>query len=76
MDNNPTTLPCIDCITLPICRSYYLKEFYDYDSDSLDCWMIRESLEAKCQLLFDYNLKTDKEQINKFHKYMQDNTNG
>jgi len=73
MDNNPTTLPCVNCITLPICRNYYLKKLYEHD---LVDWMIRESLEAKCQLLFDYNLNTDKERINEFHQYMKDNTNG
>jgi len=60
-------LPCINCITLSICKSYYLKE---HDLGALD-WMIRERLERNCQLLYDYRIDEDPEKANEFHRYMK-----
>ena len=61
------TLPCKDCITLSICRSYYLKKS---DDGFLD-WMIRERLETKCRILYDYRIDEAPTRATEFHRYMK-----
>jgi len=62
-------LPCIDCLTLPICRSLYVKLLYEFASE----YIPRKNLEEKCCLLKSYLEQTGCEESNKkdFHILMQ-----
>jgi len=47
-------LPCINCITLPICRNQYQAESRKTHNIVLRYFDARRMLENKCRLLFDY----------------------
>jgi hypothetical protein len=59
-------LPCIDCICLPICQSYYLNNLHTTTD-----WFIRIDLEKKCEILYNYNLNLNIKKINYFHSFMK-----
>jgi len=79
MDNNPTTLPCKDCICFPICKSQYTemmnrptnKHFEQLQKEQ----RIRSILTNKCILLGKYIYNTSFSSYPKrraiFHNYME-----
>ena len=51
------TLPCVNCITLPICKSQYMRisqEHMDQYSPSQRSAMARSKLTNKCHMLNSY----------------------
>ena len=67
-------LPCIDCITLAICRSQYYKFIIETPPQKYPT-SVREAIEDKCSKLKSYT-QNDRgclklKEIAAFHEYMQ-----
>lgn len=70
-------LPCIDCITYPICRVDYLDKMKSYEGDT-DLKGSRNHLMVKCSLLKDWvdYIKKFETSYNDFHEHFYFNPPG
>jgi len=71
-------IPCVDCITLSICKAKY-----DKDSECANWWFItRANLQEKCDLLdqhFGWTIYLDtpqNEKVYRFHEFFKGLSDG